>query len=105
VVDTVGPATIDESIRALGREGMLLTVGSTSGPKVELQLPRMWFRHLSLITSTMGTHAEFSQMLADVNAFALQPPVDRVFSLADGPAAFAHLEAGEQFGKVVLSTT
>ena len=64
MVDTVGPATLDESIRSLGREGMILTVGATSGPKVELVLPRMWFRHLSLITSTMGNHSEFRQHAA-----------------------------------------
>jgi len=103
VVDTVGPATLDESLRSLGREGMILTVGATSGPKVDLLLPRMWFRHLSLITSTMGNHSEFRGMLEDVNAYQLRPPVDRVFPLADGSAAFAHLEAGDQFGKVVLS--
>ena len=104
VVDTVGPATLDESIRSLGREGMILTVGATSGPKYELVLPRMWFRHLSLITSTMGNHGEFRSMLDDVNTYQLRPPVDRVFPLAEGAAAFAHLEAGEQFGKVVLSS-
>ncbi len=103
VVDTVGPATLDESIRSLGREGMILTVGATSGPKVELLLPRMWFRHLSLITSTMGNHSEFRSMLDDVNTHQLRPPVDRVFPLAEGSAAFAHLEAGNQFGKVVLA--
>ncbi len=103
VVDTVGPATFDESIRSLAREGMILTVGATSGPKLELLLPRMWFRHLSLVTSTMGNHSEFRSMLEDVNQSLIHPPVDRVFSLEEGAAAFAHLEAGEQFGKVVLS--
>jgi NADPH:quinone reductase-like Zn-dependent oxidoreductase len=103
VVDTVGPATLEDSVRSLAREGMVLTVGATSGPKVELLLPRLWFRHLALITSTMGNHGEFGRMLEDVNAHRLKPPVDRVFPLADGAAAFAHLEAGEQFGKVVLS--
>src|SRR4029453_16631131 len=102
VVDTVGPATLDDSIRSLAREGMVLTVGATSGPKVELLLPRMWFRHLSLVTSTMGNHAEFSSMLDDVNGHKLTPPVDRVFALDEGAAAFAHLESGAQFGKVVL---
>jgi zinc-binding alcohol dehydrogenase/oxidoreductase len=103
VVDTVGPATLDESIRSLGREGMILTVGATSGPKVELLLPRMWFRHLALITSTMGNHSEFRSMLDDVNTHTLHPPVDRVFALDEGDQAFAHLEAGNQFGKVVLA--
>src|SRR5919202_1427833 len=100
VADTVGPATLDESLRSLAREGMVLTVGATSGPKYDLLLPRMWFRQLSLVTSTMGNHSEFINMLEDVNRFGLRPPVDRVFPLADGAAAFAHLEAGEQFGKV-----
>lgn len=103
VVDTVGPATLDESIRSLGREGMILTVGATSGPKVELLLPRLWFRHLSLVTSTMGNHSEFRSMLETVNQFQLHPPVDRVFPLEEGSQAFAHLEAASQFGKVVLS--
>ena len=57
----------------------------------------------ALITSTMGNHSEFSQMLDDVNNFRLRPPVDRVFPLGEGAQAFVHLEAGEQFGKVVLS--
>jgi zinc-binding alcohol dehydrogenase/oxidoreductase len=103
VIDTVGPATLDESFRSLAREGMVLTVGATSGPKAELLLPRLWFRHLSLITSTMGNHSEFRSMLDDVNTHQLHPPIDRVFPLADGAQAFAHLEAGEQFGKVVLT--
>jgi zinc-binding alcohol dehydrogenase/oxidoreductase len=103
VVDTVGPATFDESIRSLAREGMILTVGATSGPKIDLLLPRMWFRHLALVTSTMGNHSEFAAMLDDVNRYQLHPRVDHVFPLGEGAAAFAHLEAGDQFGKVVLS--
>jgi NADPH:quinone reductase-like Zn-dependent oxidoreductase len=102
VVDTVGPATFDESIRSLAREGTILTVGATSGPKIELLLPRMWFRHLSLVTSTMGNRSEFRSMLDDVNQYELHPPVDQVFALFDGADAFAYLESGDQFGKVVL---
>jgi zinc-binding alcohol dehydrogenase/oxidoreductase len=102
VVDTVGPATLDQSFRSLDHEGMVLTVGATSGPKAEITLPRLWFRHLSLITSTMGNHSEFRSMLGDVNQHQLRPPVDRVFPLDQGADAFRHLEAAEQFGKVVL---
>jgi NADPH:quinone reductase-like Zn-dependent oxidoreductase len=102
VVDTVGPATLDESIRSLGREGMVLTVGATSGPKAEITLPRLWFRHLSIVSSTMGNHSEFRSMLDDVNREQLRPPVDRVFRLEEGSSAFRHLEAAEQFGKVVV---
>ncbi|TMD58710.1 MAG: zinc-binding dehydrogenase [Chloroflexi bacterium] len=102
VVDTIGPSTFDESFRALAREGVLLTVGSTSGPKVELTLPRLFFRHLSLVTSTMGTSREFEAMLADVDRYHIRPVVDATYPLVKGPDAFARLEGGEQFGKIVL---
>jgi NADPH:quinone reductase-like Zn-dependent oxidoreductase len=102
VVDTVGPATLEESIRSLAREGMILTVGATSGPKAEILLPRLWFRHLAIVTSTMGNRNEFASMLADVTEYRLRPPVDRVFPLGEGADAFAYLESGAQFGKVVL---
>lgn len=104
VVDTVGPATFDESFRALAREGMVLSVGSTSSPKVELLLPRLFFRHLSLVTSTMGNSSEFAAMLEDVGHHRIRPVVDEVFPLERGADAFARLEAGKQFGKVVLRT-
>ena len=102
VVDTVGPATIDESFRALAREGMVLSVGSTSAPKIELVMPRLFFRHLSLVTSTMGTSREFASMLAAVERAKIRPVVDATYPLESGAEAFARLEAGEQFGKLVL---
>ena len=41
-------------------------------------------------------------IVAELRAGQLHPPVDRVFDLADGRAAFEHLASGAQFGKVVL---
>ncbi len=104
VLDTAGAPTFDESIRALAKEGLYLTVGATSGPKVELNMPRLFFRHLSIVTSTMGNRSEFEAMLADVQRYGLRPPVDRSFPLERGADAFAHLESGAQFGKVVLTS-
>ena len=103
VVDTVGPATLDESVRSLGREGMLLTVGATSGPKVEILMPRLWFRHLSIVTSTMGNHGEFRSMLDDVNQFGLRPPW--IASSASPRAAKPSptWSPAHQFGKVVIA--
>src|SRR5712692_6137946 len=94
---------VQEATGGAGARAVVDTVGPTSGPKLELLLPRMWFRHLALLTSTMGNHSEFRSMLEDVNTYQLRPPVDRVFPLDEGAQAFAHLESGEQFGKVVLS--
>src|SRR5690554_4301488 len=54
VVDNVGADTFMNSIRSTRIGGRLLVVGNTSGPFVEIDLRQVFFRHLSIIGSTMG---------------------------------------------------
>jgi NADPH:quinone reductase-like Zn-dependent oxidoreductase len=102
VVDNVGQATWDQSLRALGRRGRLVSCGATSGPIVETDLRRMFWNQWSILGSTMGNDAEFDAVVAELVAGRLRPPVDSVHSLANGRAAFERLESGQQFGKVVI---
>ena len=62
----------------------------------------MFWKQLSLLGSTMGTPQDFEEMLALVTEKGIVPVVDEVFPLAEGEAALRRLEAGAQFGKVVL---
>jgi zinc-binding alcohol dehydrogenase/oxidoreductase len=50
----------------------------------------------------MGSRGEFRDMLAFVRRAGLRPVIDRVFPLEEGRQAQEYLEAGKQFGKVVL---
>ena len=77
--------------------------GGTSGPKVELNLPRLFFKQFEIIGSSMGSYQEFAELTALVDQ-GLAVSVDQVFALAEYPAALARLEAGEQLGKIVLRT-
>ena len=63
---------------------------------------KLFWKQLSLLGSTMGTKQDFEAMLALVSEKQLVPVVDRVLPLAEAEAAFRYLEAGGQFGKVVL---
>jgi NADPH:quinone reductase-like Zn-dependent oxidoreductase len=101
VVETVGPATWERSIRALKPAGRLVCAGGTSGPKVELLLPRLFFKQIEVIGSTTGSYEEFGHV-TDLVAQGVPVHVDEVFALADYPAALERLHAGEQLGKVVL---
>jgi len=102
VVDNVGAATWKQSILALGKRGRLVTCGGTSGPLVESDVRRMFWSQLTLMGSTMGNAAEFDAIVRALAEGALVPPVDSVFPLAEGRAAFARLESAQQFGKVVV---
>ncbi len=102
VVDNVGPATMRQSMRAAKKGGKILICGSTSGPKLELTVPHLFFRQLELIGSSMANHAQFARAATWVTTGGAKAPVSRVFDFADLPAALEFLEKGEQLGKVVL---
>ena len=102
VIDNVGAATWNQSLRALGRRGRLVTCGATSGPIVETDVRRLFWNQWTISGSTMGNDAEFDAIVAELRAGRLMPVVDSVFALSDGRAAFERLQSGQQFGKVVV---
>jgi NADPH:quinone reductase-like Zn-dependent oxidoreductase len=102
VVDNVGAATWGVSLRSLAKGGRLLTVGGTSGYDAMTPVNLLFAKHLSIIGSTMGTQADFEAVLAQVWAGRLKPVVDRIFPLADYPAALARMMSGKGFGKILV---
>ncbi len=102
VVEHVGTATWDESLASLAPAGRLVTCGATTGYDAKIDLRFLFSRQLSLLGSYMGTKDELQTVMKLVAAGRLKPVVDRVFPLEEAAAAHAYLEAGRQFGKVVL---
>ena len=102
VVDSVGQSTWQQSLVALGRAGRLVTCGGTSGPMVETDVRRLFWNQWTIMGSTMGNDREFDMVTRELVAGRLLPVIDSVFDLADGRQAFARMEAGEQFGKLVV---
>jgi NADPH:quinone reductase-like Zn-dependent oxidoreductase len=103
VLDSVGKATWKRSIASLARGGRLLTCGATTGPDPEEDIARIFWNQLTVHGSTMGTHAEFADMLRMVSTGRLRPVVDEVFPLAQAREALRRLEEKRQFGKIVLA--
>jgi NADPH:quinone reductase-like Zn-dependent oxidoreductase len=101
VIESVGPATWEQSVRSLKAGGRMVVCGGTSGPKVELNLPRLFFKQFEIIGSSMGSYQEFDQVTRLV-AQGLPVQVDGVHDLADYPQALDRLEQGDQLGKIVL---
>jgi zinc-binding alcohol dehydrogenase/oxidoreductase len=102
VIENVGPATIRQSMRAAKKGGRIVICGSTSGAKMELTLPALFFRQLELIGSSMANHSQFARATAWMGTDGVEAPVSKVFDFEDLPAALEYLESGEQVGKVVL---
>ncbi|HEX8692524.1 MAG TPA: zinc-binding dehydrogenase [Longimicrobium sp.] len=102
VVENVGAATWAGSVRALARGGRLVTYGATTGPQVEIDLRQVFWKQLAVIGTTMASRAEFEQMLEAAFSGRLRPVIDSVLPLDRAREAHERLEAGSQFGKIVL---
>jgi NADPH:quinone reductase-like Zn-dependent oxidoreductase len=103
VVDSVGEQTWSQSLGALGRRGRLVTCGGTSGPMVTTDVRKLFWNQWSILGSTMGNDAEFVAVVEHFNSGRLRPPIDHVYPLAQGRAAFERLAEGKQFGKLVVA--
>jgi NADPH:quinone reductase-like Zn-dependent oxidoreductase len=102
VVEHVGSATWDESVKSLKSGGTLVTCGATTGPGVSIDLRHLFARQLTLLGSYMGTMGELHEVLSHVFAGRLKPVVDQIFPLAEIRAAHEHMEKSRMFGKIVL---
>jgi len=103
VMEHVGAATWDESVRSLKPGGTLVTCGATSGFEAKVDLRFLFSRQLSLIGSYMGTMSELHDAMKQVFNGALKPVVDRTFPLSEARAAHEYMEKSQMFGKIVLN--
>ncbi len=101
-VDSVGKPTHMNCIKSLARGGAFVTPGNTGGPRVETDQARIFWNQLRVLGSTMGTNDEFKEVVALFNAGHLAPVVDAVIPFREARTAWERLEAGEQFGKIVI---
>ena len=103
VVEHVGAATWEQSMKCLKPAGRLVTCGATTGPNASFDLRFLYSRQLSLLGSYMGTMGELYEVLGHVFVGRLKPVVDRTFALKDIRDAHEYMEKSQMFGKVVLN--
>lgn len=102
IVDSVGAPTWQRSTRLLRRGGRLVTCGATGGPHVEIDLRRLFWHQWSLLGSTMGSHADYREIVRLAGEGQLWPHVDQVVPFDSAIEAYRRLARGEQTGKVVV---
>jgi NADPH:quinone reductase-like Zn-dependent oxidoreductase len=102
VVEHVGEATWRTSLDVASQRGRIVVCGATTGPNPPAALHRIWWKELAIIGSSMGSREDFEAVYELVKSGRAKVVVDEVFPLAEARAAHERLEAGEQFGKIVL---
>ena len=102
VVEHTGAATWPGSIASLKNNGRLVTCGATSGYDARTDLRQVFYRHLTLLGSFMGSKAELLEAMKFVTQGKIHAVVDRVLPLSEARQAHELMENRGQFGKIVL---
>lgn len=105
VIETVGEATFDHSLKCAKPGARIVVSGATSGFLPQVDLRRVYFLQLEIIGSTMGTRDELAALATLCASRGMGPIIDSQYGFSDVRAAFEHLESGEVFGKVVIDHT
>lgn len=102
IIESIGQATWQKSLKALARNGRLVTCGATTGPIGETDIRTVFWKQLQILGSTMGTRRELHDVLKLVWAGKLRPVIAQTFPLQEAAKAQEMLEKREQFGKLLL---
>ena len=102
VMDSVGAATWEHSLKVLRRGGIMVVAGVTGGYKGSTDAVRLFQNGLHIVGSMMGTIDELRDLLAFCVAAGIRPPISETLPLAEAPRAFATMHSGAVRGKIVL---
>lgn len=103
IFDTVGETVWTSCLRALSPGGRLVTSGATMGSHGVTEIRLVFWKQLSILGSTMGSPAEYRQVMRLVFAGRLKPVIHEVLPLAETRRAHEILESGQTFGKLVIT--
>ena len=102
ILDSAGGEGFGGLIDLAAPGGRIVFFGATRGNVPDLALRKVFWRQISLLGTTMGSPADWGAMLEFVGQHRLTPRVEAVFPLAQAAEAFALMERGGQFGKIVV---
>jgi NADPH:quinone reductase-like Zn-dependent oxidoreductase len=102
VFEHTGAATWPGSIASLKSNGRLVTCGATSGFAAQTDIRHIFYRHLTILGSFMGSKAELLAAMKFIESGKIRAVVDQVLPLAKAQQAHELMQNRAQFGKLVL---
>lgn len=103
VIENVGAATWDTSLKAAVGGGRIVVCGATTGPNPKADLQRVFIRQLHIVGVTIGNFEEFRTLIDAAERKLFAPHVDRVYPLEQVPEALRYMESGAQTGKIGIA--
>ena len=103
VVEVGGPGTLEKSLAAAKHGGKIAQIGVLSDPAAKISPMPILGKSLKLNGIYVGSRSMFEKMLTAFTVNQTRPVIGRVFPFAEAKAAYAYLQSGAHFGKVVIT--
>lgn len=103
VIDSVGKATFNRSLKVLKQGGRVVIFGATTEDVVDFNLREFFYGQYQLFGSTMGSREELRQLISLMEKHQIHPVVGDTYKLDDVKEAFGLLEVNKQFGKIAIN--
>ncbi|HLX92343.1 MAG TPA: zinc-binding dehydrogenase [Puia sp.] len=102
IVDGAAGDGLDSLLDLVKPGGRVVLYGATRGYATSLTARRIFWKQINLLGSTMGSPADFAQMVRFTELNVIKPVIDCCYSLEQGELAMQKMSEGIQFGKIVL---
>ncbi len=102
IIDSAGGPGFNNLLKIANPGARIVTYGGSAGAIEKLSPQILFWKQLEIHGTTMGNDQEFLEMVEFVDQHKIVPVLDRIYSLEEGPQAFARMDQGSQFGKIVF---
>lgn len=102
VMEVGGAGTIQESLKAVRIGGHIAIIGVVAGAGEGVHPGALIGNSARLQGLSVGSREMFEAMCRAIELHRISPVVDKVFPWTEARAAFAAMQGGEHFGKIVL---
>ena len=105
IIDGAGGEGFSGLIDVAAPAANIAIYGGTAGNIGGILPAKVFFKQVKIMGSTMGSPSDFKNMLQLVSDYKITPVIDEVIPLENAEDALRKMEAGIQFGKIVLKHT
>ncbi len=102
IIDSAAGDDFKNYVELANPGGRIVFYGGTQGPISTLNPQKIFWKHLSILGTTMGTQEEFAAMISLFEKYQIKPVIDEVFNMQDAETAIRRMDDSKQFGKIVL---
>jgi len=102
ILEVGGKDSLSHAIATLGPGGRIALIGGLGGFGGNVPVMPMMTGNITASGIYVGSRRDFEALNAFIDAHHVKPVIDHVYEFKDAPAAFAAMNNGESFGKIVI---